>query len=152
MILSPDDFLIHPDGAYDWSPSRVAAAWRDTLDRVKSLLPGWRFDTLVLLSGVPAAGKSTWLKEHQVSSTLYVDATFTSRISRAPFLSLAASFGKPVDVVWVDTPIEECIRRNSLRPLDRQVPAERMAQFHHALYLDPPTVAEGFRAVHVIRS
>lgn len=58
MILSPDGFLIRPDGTYDWSPSRVSSAWGETLDRVASLLPGYRFDSVTLLCGVPAAGKS----------------------------------------------------------------------------------------------
>lgn len=152
MILSPDDFLIRPDGTYDWSPSRVSSAWRDTLDRVQSLLPGWRFDTLVLLCGVPGSGKSTWLKEHQVASSLYVDATFTSQISRAPFIPIAASFGKPVDVVWMDTPLEECVRRNALRSEDRRIPMEKMIHFHQALSSDPPSVVEGFRSIQIVSS
>lgn len=144
MILSPDDFLIRPDGSYDWSPSRVASAWRETIDRVKDLLQGSRYTSLVLLCGFPASGKSTWLKGHQESSSLYVDATFTTRATRAPFLPLASSFGKPIGVVFLDTPFEECLRRNQLRPEDRQVPYEKMIKFRSDLEREPPGEDEGF--------
>ena len=150
MVLSPDDVLIRPDGTYDWSPRRVTSAWRETLGRVASLLPGYRFDSLTLLCGVPGAGKSSWLLSHQVPSVLYVDATFTTPASRAPLVTMSTSFEKPVDCVFLDTPFEECIRRNALRPPDRVIPHEKMLRFRHDLISDPPTPREGFRQVIVV--
>ena len=150
MVLSPDDFLIRSDGTYDWTPHRVVSAWRETLDRVKGLLEGSRYSTLVLLCGIPATGKSTWLRNHRDTSFLYVDATFTTRASRAPLVSLAASLGKPIDLVFIDTPFEECSRRTLLRPEDRQVPPEKMVKFKTDLEVEPPLIEEGFRSIIVV--
>lgn len=145
MILSPDHFLYHADGTYDWTPSRVSSAWRMTLEGVARLLQDPRITSLTLLMGLPGAGKSTWLRHHEVSGVLYVDATFMTRESRLPFLREALAAGKPCDVVFLNTDLEVCQERNASRSSDRAVPREKMIQF--ALALESPTMDEGFRSI-----
>jgi predicted kinase len=147
VIISPDHFLIEPDGTYVWTRGRSQAAWVATIDRVRSLLAEPGFRGLVLLAGLPGAGKSTWLEAHQDPHLVYVDATFTRRAHRAPFLQIAANAEKPADAVLLDTPFEECLRRNNLRPTDRKVPPEKMVQFLNEISVDPPTLGEGFKTV-----
>lgn len=63
---------------------------------------------------------------------------------------MATSFGKPVDCVFLDTPFEECLRRNVLRPPDRMIPHEKMLRFRQDLTSSPPTLREGFRQVIIV--
>ena len=152
MILSPDDFLIRSDGSYDWTPSRVSSAWTMTMERVHEALLDPRYKQLVLLIGVPASGKTSWLRAHARIDSVYVDATFTLPSSRRSFLQLAASLNKPCQAVLLTTPFEECLRRNSLRSSDREVPLERMILFSKQLHSAPPTLSEGFVEILIVSS
>lgn len=147
MILSPDHFLIDADGNYSWSPSQVKAAWAATERRVKEFLEDPRYKKLVLLVGIPGAGKSTWLRQHADPFTIYVDATFTLLMARKPFVELAQQANKQVEAVLLDTSFEECCRRNDLRSADRKVPLEKMIRFRDQLLDEPPTLEEGFTKV-----
>ena len=55
----------------------------------------------------------------------------------------------PVRAVWVDTPLDVCLARNAGRPDERRVPLvgirAALARF------EPPSVAEGFASVDVVR-
>jgi predicted kinase len=150
LILSPDHFMYESDGTYRWTPERVVSAWALTLKKVAENLPASR--ELVLLVGIPGAGKSTWLTRHKVPGTLYVDATFFNKVSRAPFIAEARRLGRPVKAVWVNTSLEVCLARNDLRPEDRKVPAEKMHGYHAALEADPPSLDEGFEQVVTVAS
>jgi predicted kinase len=77
----------------------------------------------------------------------YVDATNITRRDRSHFFRIAENFGCVVDAVYFDTPREQCLQRNLRRP--RCVPeaaVRRMAE-----HLQPPTLAEGFRRIFVVR-
>jgi predicted kinase len=50
-----------------------------------------------------------------------IDATMVSPKARAPFVAIARKLGKKVKVIVMNTPIEECKKRNANR--DRKVPA-----------------------------
>lgn len=150
MILSPDHFLMHADGSYDWTPSRVASAWAITIEKARTAIHSPRNHKLVLLVGLPGAGKTTWLQSHQEPSTVYVDATFTKRSERAVFISIAADANRPIQAIVFSTPFEECLRRNSLRSVDRSVPMEKMTKLWAQLQDTPPGLDEGFDEIRIV--
>jgi predicted kinase len=147
MILSPDHFLIDAEGNYSWSPLQAKTAWAATERRVKEFLADPRYKKLVLLVGVPGAGKSTWLRQHADPFTIYVDATFTLKMARRPFVELAQQVNKQVEVFLFETPFEQCCRRNDQRSADRKVPLDKMIKFRDQLVSEPPTLEEGFSQV-----
>jgi predicted kinase len=77
----------------------------------------------------------------------YVDATNLTRRHRRAFIKIAEHMGCICEAAYFDVPIEECLRRNEAR--GRQVPADAIRAM--ADRLQPPTEAEGFAAVFVIR-
>ena len=93
MIISPDSYLTDPaTGEYRWTPARVKAAWVKAKARFKTVL-GWPIkpEKVVLLMGVPASGKSTWLAENADERFLYFDATFDLPWKRKPYIDMARS-------------------------------------------------------------
>lgn len=75
-----------------------------------------------------------------------VDATNLLPVHRKPWITLAASLGAEVEAIYFDTPLEECLRRNTRRA--RVVPANVITAM--AAKLRPPTTAEGFVKVRRI--
>ena len=78
----------------------------------------------------------------------YVDATNITRRDRSHFFRIAEQFGCVVDVLYFDTPLEVCLERNRRR--SRCVPEDAVRRM--AARLEPPTRAEGFRRIVVVRS
>jgi predicted kinase len=150
VILSPDHFLYDADGRYAWSPERVTSAWRLTVSKTREALADPRVRKLVLLVGLPGAGKTTWLAGHHDRDVLYVDATFVRRGDRTSFVSLAREAGKPCGAVLFTTPFDLCASRNSLRPPDRSVPPEKMEEMQARLTETPPNFSEGFSEVTLV--
>jgi predicted kinase len=77
----------------------------------------------------------------------YIDATNLTRRERAAYFTLARRFGCAVEALYFDVPLDLCLARNRLRP--RQVPEEKVRQM--AERLEPPSAAEGFRRITVLR-
>jgi len=133
-----------------------------------------------VLVGLQGAGKSTWVAEnlagtHVVVSkdhwpnarrrearqqrvvaellaegaSVVVDNTSPSPAERAPLLELAAVAGVPVRAVFLDVPLEVCRARNEARAGRARVPDVGLAST--AARLSPPTTAEGFEQVQVVR-
>ena len=140
MIISPDSFLYLPDGTYHWTPSRVKKAWEDTRSLFRKALQ-WpvKPDAVVLMVGIPASGKSTWLAENADDRNLYVDATFDLPWKRKPWIAKARAAGVPVQIVWFDTPLDVCIERNALRTEDRRIPEDVVKAMHAKIMSAPPT-------------
>lgn len=145
MVLSPDDRLIGPDGRYVWTPSRVYAAWLACLDDLELALPA--ANALILMVGLPGAGKSTWLRENATTNLIYFDATLTDPATRRGLVVAARRYERPVDVVWLDTAELVCRERNAARPAERRVPDDVITRMAAALQRAPPTLDEGFRSV-----
>ena len=77
----------------------------------------------------------------------YVDATNLTPEERRPYLEIGRAWGCEVEAVLFDVPLEVCLERNAARA--RRVPAEVMAKM--AAKLVPPSLAEGFTRVSVVR-
>lgn len=88
-----------------------------------------------------------------VVRVLVLDATFSDPDLRRSVLAFARGVapGVPREVtgVFVDTPLEECLRRNASR--SRRVPEEAIREMHARLQTDPPRRGEGFDRVVVHR-
>jgi len=152
VVVSPDHYLIDQEtGEYVWSPKLVKEAWRQAARKLQRLLMDPKIKKVVLLVGVPASGKSTWLSSHHEADTVYFDATFTSQRARFPIMEIARGAGKPVEAVVMETPLPVCLERNECRSTDRRVPDEVVLRMHHSLLGDPPTMGEGFSRILKVR-
>jgi predicted kinase len=149
VIISPDHYLYTEDGQYVWSQERAASAWRKSMAKLDAVLTDRRVRKLVLLVGIPASGKSTWVSKNKEAGAVYFDATFTTRMSRAPLLRAAWRARVPVEAVLMETPILVALERNEARTVDRRVPDEVILTMAQKLTMEPPSVREGF--VRVIR-
>lgn len=78
----------------------------------------------------------------------YVDATNLTPRERRPYLRIGRLRGCVVEAVFFDVPLEVCQARNLAR--SRVVPEEALTVM--AAKLKPPTLAEGFASVEVIRA
>jgi len=153
VIISPDHYLIDQEtGEYVWSPERVKAAWNSAKKKLARVMVDPRVRKLVLMVGVPASGKSTWLKANKEPGAVYFDATFTQAWARAPIIEAAKAVGKEVEAVVMATPISVCLDRNACRTPDRQVPHDVVQKMAKGLAGDPPTKAEGFDRIRVVRT
>lgn len=85
---------------------------------------------------VAAGVKETW-----------IDATSITRRERRAWIRLAELLDCEMEAVFMDVPLEECRRRNRLRP--RVVPEEALNRM--AARLEIPAPEEGFSRVRVIR-
>jgi superoxide dismutase/predicted kinase len=157
MIISPDDHLYQIDPVtkkltYVWSPSRVKAAWQETFRLLTRAIRDPKFTKLVLLVGIPAAGKSTWLKSNQEPDAIYIDATFTQKWARAKPIQMAKEHGKKVEAVYLDVPLPVSLERNAQRPPDRRVPDDTIVNMAVNLAKEPPSMSEGFDKITKVQT
>lgn len=151
MITSPDNFLINDQGQYEWSVDRARAAWNRATSEIDWALFSGKYRKLVLMVGLPGAGKTTWLSSHEEKDVLYVDAVFASKMWRCPLIDLATKQNIPVEALILDTPFEILYERNSRRPEGRRVPDEKMEEFRRTLEREFPSESEGFSAIRLVR-
>jgi predicted kinase len=77
----------------------------------------------------------------------YVDATNLTSHDRHGWIKLAKDYGYDVQAVFFDVPVQVCLARNQKR--ERVVPEDVMRRM--AAKLKPPTFAEGFSKITVVR-
>jgi predicted kinase len=82
--------------------------------------------------------------------SVVVDGTNPSREGRAALVDLAREAGVPARAVWLDVPLELCLARNAAREGRAQVPEVGLLATRRRLV--PPTTAEGFACVDVVRA
>ncbi len=78
----------------------------------------------------------------------YIDATNLRPEERRPYIGIGQSYGCQVEAVFFDVPLEICRARNAAR--HRIVPEDALLKM--AAKLVPPTTAEGFERVVVVRN
>jgi hypothetical protein len=149
-VISHDAYLYDDHGNYSWTPERFAQAHSYAMEAYQDALRNRRFQKVVLLMGLPGAGKSTYLRTHQDPKTIFIDETLTTPEKRKPLIELAARYGKEIEIVWVDTPYELCCERSKTRG-DRDIPEEWMNARAAELRAHPPDLHEGVHKVRIIR-
>jgi len=76
----------------------------------------------------------------------FIDATNLTRAFRRPFIRIGRRAGASVHAAFFDTPLEECLRRNTLR--ERVVPATAIEAMSSRM--QPPAFDEGFDGITAI--
>lgn len=77
----------------------------------------------------------------------YLDATHLTPAERKPYVEIARRCGCEIEALFFDTPVEECVRRNSAR--DRVVPPDVIHTMFQKLRI--PELSEGFNRINSIR-
>jgi len=77
----------------------------------------------------------------------YIDATNLTPEERRPYIEIGRAHGCEIEAVFFDVPLEVCRERNARR--NRVVPEDVLIKM--AAKLTPPTEAEGFSQVLVVR-
>lgn len=151
MLVSPDAHLMTPEGLYHWTQERVLRAWELSRREYSEALASGSYKKVVLMMGAPGSGKSTWYSKNKQQGVLYFDAVFKNPKSREAFVRQARRLNLPVEVVWLDTPLEECLRRNSLRTPDRKVEEGIVKGMWETIQKFPPDPRrEGFTLIRVV--
>lgn len=166
MIISPDDYLTDLDGVYRWSPARVKAAWEHARSGLHDAVRWSEPSKVIVVCGIPASGKSTWIRENREPNTVYFDACLDLPWKREKILRLIrnaawdhykatnrgrAGVGPRFELVWCHTDVIQAHRWNEQRTPDRRVPREvidKMASYF--VQNDPDGEAEGFDSYRVI--
>ena len=81
--------------------------------------------------------------------SVVVDNTNPSIEDRAPLIAAAREAGVPARCVWLDTPPQVCLARNEARQGAARVPLVGIHATRGRFV--PPSVAEGFDSVEVVR-
>lgn len=147
-IISPDALLM-VKGVYQWTPHRCAQAWEDADTLLLEALA--TASKLVLVVGIPASGKTTWLKENREGGAVYLDATLTKPSVRAKYIRMAGAAGVPAEAVVMLTSIGTCLKRNHARSADRLIPPHTLNLMQNQLREQPVLDSEGFTRVRVVR-
>lgn len=151
-VISPDHHLTDPEtGLYRWTVERVRDAWVRSTAELDGALAAGGVSKVVLMVGIPASGKTTWLKRNAERGVVYFDATFKDARARRPIIGITRRYGVPVEAVVMATPLEEAVRRNETRTPDRRVPVDVIRRMYSDLTGGGmPTRDEGFVHVTVV--
>ena len=147
MRVSPDDIRtqLH-EGEYTYG--KHEEVWAEARRQVREHLAD--SPVLVLMVGLAASGKSSWIEWHGNPRNVYVDATLTLPKWREPFIRIAQDLDKPVVALHVPTPLNVCLERNSQRPEGRRVPDEYLRRWDREIRENLPARSEGFDKVFKI--
>lgn len=77
------------------------------------------------------------------NKVVYCDATYSNAKLRKEEAAFYCGLADSVIGIVMDTPLEECLRRNRAR--DRFVPEDVIMRMYNSLLVDPPSLEEGFQ-------
>ena len=81
---------------------------------------------------------------------VFADATHLNKQSRAKVLRALTVKPREVSVIWLQTPLNECIEHNELRRGTRSyVPVDQLTRMAYRLQM--PTINEGINKVYIVR-
>lgn len=144
MILSPDHFMYSSDGEYLYSPTREAAAWKETLSKVGSLLKENRFKKVIVLIGLPGTGKTAWANDHtHLDDTLILDANFCTVMNRIKLFDVVKPFNVPVEGICF--PVVDL--SGSLPKSSKTMPEDAYNRLVTHFAHNPPSQKEGFQSI-----
>lgn len=119
----------------------------DDLEYFRSQLSGVR--RVFLLAGIPFSGKGEWLRESCLPpANIYVNGPFDTSSQRREFVRCARDEGLAVECVWMNPPLEECVRRSRKA---NGPSIQDLRDMYHRLNTDPPSLEEGFSLIQEIR-
>ena len=154
-VISPDDYLFDLYGKYRWTPERVKIAWNRARAALADAVRWTEPRKVVVVCGIPASGKSTWIHANREPNTVYFDACLDLPWKREKSLRLIRSevVGRTIEVelVWCNTTPTRAHQWNARRSEDRRVPREiidKMASYFHANR--PDGKREGFDAMKAV--
>ena len=144
-LHNPDKFLNLAE-ATSVSHDDVSNAWERTYAELALELNSKSDEyTLYLVCGIQGAGKTTWVKtnaERFGPSAVFLDGPLHSRQSRKRMFEIAQAAGCQVIAVWIKTPIELALERNSKRSGLARIKETTIRRAQEQL--EPPTISEGF--------
>ncbi|MES2436507.1 MAG: AAA family ATPase [Patescibacteria group bacterium] len=143
MIIEPDQHY-YENGKYVWTPEKRAAAWEKCFTVLEQEATSGKFKKIVMLIGIPGAGKSTYTKAHDSESTIIFDGVFVNPKERERAITIAHSTGLPIEGVWLNTPLEICLERNAQRTDDRKVREDHVTMMYENLQKNKPRLEEGY--------
>ena len=149
MILEPDDYLYTEEGTYLHTKERSDEAWGKPDSDLEKVLKAKVFDKVVLVTGLPASGKSTWVKMYGKEWVVYiVDADLVGKNLRGEVVSFVRKIDQeiPIGCVFLDTKKKICMERNAKRSPDRVIPKHAYDQMGSVFCY--PSTLEGFDHVH----
>jgi hypothetical protein len=158
-IVRVDEFLHFPGSMYNFSMPRAVEAKRQGWELIKHLRVQGKCDKLVILSGNPAVGKSTWTEtmgasEPGAQTTVFYDDLLNNRRRRAQWWEgfRSAKLDVPVEAVVVTRSMERAIASNEARGEKggHLVPREKILQY--AAEFEAASVAEGFTRVRIFEN
>lgn len=149
MHLNPDHYLQTKQGRII-SPARNEYAWQQCFLALNHAILTTTIQHEYVLIGCQASGKSTWAKQHLLThpNDLVFDAILVKISERKPILALLKTAKIPCTAVWFQTPLEHCLARNALRPLDERVNEQGLKNVYNAL--EAPTHQEGFNTLIIV--
>jgi tRNA uridine 5-carbamoylmethylation protein Kti12 len=141
VILRPEDRVAHDEAG---QRTAIAEAWASCRRELRSALADPSTTEVVVMVGTPGAGKTTWSDAHDGPGVVVFDAVWANQARRRALALQIRAAGKLAVCVWVRTPLDECLRRQALRPVWRQVPGAVCHRAALALHTHPPNMGEGW--------
>ena len=162
-IVQIDAFLYIPGPGYHFSMPRVLEAKRQSYALIAHMRQHRQCERLVLMSGNPAVGKSTWIeqigaKEAGGAAAIFFDDLLNNGRRRAQWwegyraAGLADLANLAIEIVEIRRDFGRALASNRLRGAKggHQVPEHAMERYQREY--EPPTLAEGFARVRTFEN